>query len=90
MPPQREVDHAIELVSSVTPIAKAPYRHSFKEIVEFKTHLRDLLKNCHIRASKSPWGAPVLFQKKNDGSLRLCVNYRGLNKSTIKNKFAHI
>ena len=87
MPPQRKVDHAIELVPGTTPIAKAPYRHSFKENVELETQLRDLLKKGYIRPSKSPWGAPVLFQKKKDGSLRLCVDHRGLNKFTIKNKY---
>jgi hypothetical protein len=87
LPFQREVDHVIELVYDTTPIAKAPYRHSFKENVELETQLRDLLKNGYIRPSKSPWGAHVLFQKKRDGSLRLCVDYRGLNKATIKNKY---
>ena len=55
--------------------------------MELETQLRDLLNKGYIRPSKSPWGAPVLFQKKKDGTLRLCVDYRGLNKSTIKNKY---
>ena len=84
MPPQR--DHAIELVFGVAPIAKAPYRNYFKENIELEIQLKDLLKKGYIRPSKSSWGAPVLFLKKN-GSLRLCVDYRGLNKSTIKNKY---
>jgi len=74
------------MVPGATPIAKAPFRHSVKDNVESETQLRDLLKKGYIRPSKSPWGAPVLFQKKKVGSLRLCVDYKGLNKSSIKNK----
>ena len=87
LPPAREVDHAIDLVADAAPIAKAPYRHSLAQNVELENQLNDLLQKGYIRPSKSPWGAPVLFVKKKDGSLRLCVDYRGLNKLTVKNKF---
>ena len=83
----REVDHAIDLIADAAPIAKAPYCHSLAQNVELENQLKDLLSKGYIRPSKSPWGAPVLFVKKKDGSLRLCVDYRGLNKLTIKNKF---
>lgn len=63
MPPQREVDYAIEFVHRVASIAKAPYRHSLKKNVELKTQLKELLKKRYIRPSKSPRNAPVLFSK---------------------------
>ena len=87
LPPAREVDHAIDLVADAAPIAKAPYRHSLAQNVELENQLNDLLQKGYIRPSKSPWGAPVLFVKKKDGSLRLCVDYRSLNKLIVKNKF---
>ena len=87
LPPMREVDHAIELVADVALIAKSPYRHSLAQSVELENQINDLLNKGYIRPSKSPWGDPVLFTKKKDGSFRLCVDYRGLNKLTIKNKF---
>ena len=88
LPPMREVDHAsIDLIVDAAPIAKAPYRHSLAQNVELENQLKDLLSKGYIRPSKSPWGALVLFVKKKDGLLRLCVDYRGLNKLTIKNKF---
>ncbi len=68
-------------------IAKPQYRHSLAQNIELENQLNDLLNKGYIRPSKSPWGAPVLFTKKKDGSLRLCVDYRDLNKLTIKNKF---
>ena len=87
LPSMREVDHAIDLIGNAVPIAKAPYRHSLAQNVELENQLKDLLSKGYIRPSKSPLGAPVLFVKKKDGSLILCVDYRGLNKLTIKNKF---
>jgi hypothetical protein len=85
--PKREVDHAIDLVADAAPIARAPYRHSLAQQSELENQLNDLLSKGNIRPSKSLWGAPILFVKKKDGSLRLCVDYRGLNKLTIKNKY---
>ena len=69
------------------PISKAPYRMAPAEMKELKAQLQDLLDKGSIRPSVSPWGAPVLFVKKKDGSIRLCVDYRELNKATIKNRY---
>ena len=87
MPPERDIDHEIELVPGASPIAKSPYKMSVPEAIELKEQLRQLLEQGFIRPSVSPWGAPVLFQKKKDGTLRLCIDYRGLNQLTIKNKY---
>ena len=86
-PPNREVEFAIELVPGAGPISSAPYRMSPLEMNELKSQLEDLLGKNFIRPSVSPWGAPVLLVKKKDGSMRLCVDYRQLNKVTIKNKY---
>ncbi|XP_028798835.1 uncharacterized protein LOC114754221 [Neltuma alba] len=87
LPPEREVEFSIELVPGTTPISKAPYRMSPSELVELKKQLEELLEKGLIRPSVSPWGSPVLFVRKKDGSLRLCIDYRQLNKVTIKNKY---
>ena len=87
LPPRRGVDHAIELVPGAKPPARAPYRMAIPELNELRKHLTELLEASFIRPSKAPFGAPGLYQKKHDGSLRLCVDYRALNKLTIKNKY---
>ena len=87
MPPQREIDFTIDLVPGTGPISKAPYRMAPKEMEELKSQLEELLDKGYIRPSVSPWGAPVLFVRKKDGSLRLCIDYRELNKVTVKNKY---
>ena len=87
MPPYREVDHVIELNPNCSPIASSPYRFSLNELAELKRQLDELLDLGFIRPSVSPWGAPVLFKRKKDGSLRLCIDYRGLNRATIKNRY---
>ena len=87
LPPKRDVDHRIELEPGNVPPTKAPYRMSPKELDELKKQLSDLLEKEFIQPSKSPYGAPVLFVKKKDGSTRMCVDYRALNKITIKNKY---
>lgn len=87
LPPQRDVDHKIELEPGQPPPSKATYRMSYEELAELKKQLIDLLEKGHIQPSKSPFGAPVLFVRKKDRSLRLCVDYRALNKITIKNKY---
>lgn len=87
LPPRREVDHKIELEPGAKPPAKAPYRMAPPELEELKKQLKELLDAGYIQPSKAPYGAPVLFQKKHDGSLRLCIDYRALNKVTIKNKY---
>ncbi|CAN6728768.1 unnamed protein product [Malus baccata var. baccata] len=87
LPPRREVDHAIELEPGAKPPSKSPYRMSPPELEELRKQLNELLDAGYIQPSKSPYGAPVLFQRKKDGSLRLCIDYRALNKITIKNKY---
>ena len=87
LPPDREVEFSIELVPGTNPVSIAPYRMAPLELRELKVQLQDLLDKGFIRPSTSPWGAPVLFVKKKDGSLRMCVDYRQLNKVTIKNKY---
>jgi hypothetical protein len=86
-PLRRRVDHAIEVMSRVAPLTKAPYRMSHEELKEFKVQLEELLAKGYIKPSKSPYGAPVLFVHKKDGTLRMCVDYRALNKATMKNRY---
>ena len=69
------------------PVSIAPYRMSPVELAEVKAQVQDLLSKQFVRPSVSPWGAPVLLVKKKDGSMRMCVDYRQLNKVTIKNKY---
>ena len=87
LPPEREVEFTIDLVPGTGPISKTPYRLAPAELKELKEQLQDLLDKGFIRPSASPWGAPVLFVKKKDGSMRLCIDYRELNKVTIRNKY---
>jgi len=87
LPPSREVEFSIDLVPGTGPMSMASYRMVPAELVELKSQIEELLGKQFIRPSTSPWGAPVLLVKKNDESLRLCVDYRQLNKMTIKNKY---
>ena len=87
VPSEREVNLSIEVVQGTTPISRAPYRMAPTELKELKTQLHELLDKGFIRPSVSPWGAPVLFVKKKDGTLRMCIDYRQINKVTIKNKY---
>ncbi|KAL0448590.1 UNVERIFIED_CONTAM: Retrovirus-related Pol polyprotein from transposon.6 [Sesamum latifolium] len=87
LPPHREVDFKIETISGAAPISIAPYRMTPSELKELKKQLEELLDKGFIRPSILPWGAPVLFVKKKDGSMRLCVDYRQLKRITIKNKY---
>ncbi|GJS21111.1 putative reverse transcriptase domain-containing protein [Tanacetum coccineum] len=80
IPPIRDVEFNIELIPGAEPISKAPYRMAPIELKELKDQLQELLERGFIRPSVSPWGAPVLFVKKKDGSMRLCIDYRELNK----------
>ncbi|KAA0036538.1 pol protein [Cucumis melo var. makuwa] len=83
--PPREVDFAIELEPGTAPISRAPYRIAPAELKELKVQLQELLDKGFVRPSVSPWGALVLFVKKKDGSMHLCIDYRELNKVTVKN-----
>ena len=85
--PDSEVEFAIELLPGTTPISIAPYRMAPLELRELKVQLQDLLDKLFIQPSVSPWGAPVLFVKKKDGTMRLCVDYRQVNQVTVKNKY---
>jgi hypothetical protein len=87
MPPDRDIEFAIELQPGTTPISKRPYRMPPAELAELKKQLQELLDKGFIRPSTLPWGCPALFVKKKDESLRLCIDYRPLNVVTIKNKY---
>ncbi|KAL1215373.1 RNA-directed DNA polymerase-like protein [Cardamine amara subsp. amara] len=87
LPPSRSDPFTIELESGTAPISRAPYRMAPAEMAELKKQLEELLSKGFIRPSTSPWGAPVLFVKKKDGSFQLCVDYRGLNRVTVKNRY---
>src|SRR5688572_25241435 len=87
IPPKREIDFGIDLLPVTNPISIPPYRMAPAELKELKEQLKDLLDKGFIRPSKSPWGAPVLFVRKKGGSLRMCIDYRQLNKVTIMNKY---
>jgi hypothetical protein len=86
-PPEREMEFTIDLKPGTEPIARTPYRMSTPELQELKMQLKELLDLGLIRPSVSPWGAPVIFIRKKDGSWRLCIDYHQLNKATIKNQY---
>ncbi|GKB47647.1 putative reverse transcriptase domain-containing protein [Tanacetum coccineum] len=87
IPPARQVEFQIDLVPGVAPVARAPYRLAPSEMKELAEQLQELSDKGFIRPSSSPWGAPVLFVKKKDGSFRMCIDYRELNKLTVKNRY---
>ena len=87
LPPERSVDHHNDLISGSKPFSRAPYRLSKFETDEVEKVVHELLSQRHIQPSKSPWAAPVLFAPKKDGKLRFCVDYRALNKQTVRNFF---
>ena len=87
LPPDREVEVSIDVLPGATPVAQPPYRMAPAELAELKIQLQEILDKGFIRPSNFPWGAPVLFMKKKDGTLRLCIDYRQLNKVTVKNKY---
>jgi len=83
---RRAMDHVIELESGAKPPAQPPYRISLSELAELRKQLNELLEAGFIQPSKALYGAPVLFQRKANGSLRMYIDYRALNKVTVKNK----
>ena len=85
LPPDREMDFQIKLAPGTEPISRAPYRMAPAKLKELKVQMEEMVNKGFVRPSTSPWGAPVLFVKKNDGSMRLCIDYRELNKVTIRN-----
>ncbi|GJY25128.1 putative reverse transcriptase domain-containing protein [Tanacetum coccineum] len=87
LPPIREIEFRIELTPGAMPVAKSPYRLAPSELEELSRKLKELQDKGFIRPSSSPWGASVLFVKKKDGSFRLCIDYRELNKLTVKNRY---
>ena len=87
LPPEREIDFPIDLVPGTAPISLPPYRMAPAELKELKTQLQELVDRGFIRPIISPWGVPMLFVKKKDGTWRLCIDYRQLNKVTIRNKY---
>ncbi|GJW34232.1 hypothetical protein Tco_0054264 [Tanacetum coccineum] len=87
LPPIRQVEFQINLIPGTTPVARAPYRLAPSEMQELSDQLQELSDRGFIRPSTSPWGAPVLFVKKKDGSFRMCIDYRELNKLTVKNRY---
>ena len=87
MPPRRKIEFVIDIVPGAAPASITPYRMAPVELKELKLQLQVLLEKGFIRPRVSPWGASVLFVKKKDDTLRLCVDYRQLNKMIVKNKY---
>ena len=87
LPSDREVEFTIDLILRTEPISIPPYRMAAAELRELKAQLEEFLSKGFIRSSISPWGAPILFMKKKDRSLRLCIDYRQLNRVTICNQY---
>ncbi|GJX05204.1 putative reverse transcriptase domain-containing protein [Tanacetum coccineum] len=87
IPPTRQVEFQIDLIPGAAPVARTPYRLAPSEMKELAEQLQELTDKGFIRPSSSPWGAPVLFVKKKDGSFWICIDYRELNKLTVKNRY---
>ncbi|GKG05259.1 putative reverse transcriptase domain-containing protein, partial [Tanacetum coccineum] len=87
LPPSQEIEFWIELVPRVIPVKKSPYRLAPFEMEELSGQLKELQDKDFIRPSLSPWGPLVLFVTKKDGSFRMCIDYKELNKLTIKNRY---
>ncbi|GJZ09866.1 putative reverse transcriptase domain-containing protein [Tanacetum coccineum] len=87
LPLVREIEFHIDLIPGASPVVRSPYRLAPSEMLELSNQLKELQEKGFIRPSHSPWGAPVLFVKKKDGSMRMCIDYRELNKLTIKNRY---
>jgi hypothetical protein len=76
LPTKRDIDFSINLIPGATPISKTPYSMSIPELKKLQVYLKELLKKGYIQPSVSPWGAPLLFVKNKDGTLRLCTDFR--------------
>ncbi|GJZ26222.1 putative reverse transcriptase domain-containing protein [Tanacetum coccineum] len=87
LPPTRQVEFQIDLMPGAAPVARAPYQLAPSEMKELSKQLQELSDKGFIRPSSSPWGAPVLFVKKKDGSFQMCIDYQELNKLTVKNRY---
>ncbi|GJS54217.1 hypothetical protein Tco_0627579 [Tanacetum coccineum] len=87
LPPVRQVGFQIDLIPGAAPVARVPYRLAPSEMQELSNQLQELADRGFIRPSTSTWGALVLFVKKKDGSYRICIDYRELNKLTMKNHY---
>jgi hypothetical protein len=87
MPPDRDIEFVIELMPSIAPIYKTPYRMVTLELAEFNEHIKELLEKRFIRPGSSPWGAPVIFVPKKDGTQRLSMDYHAMNEVAVKNKY---
>ena len=87
IPLEREVDLAIEIVPGTVLVSRVPYKMAPTELKELKVQLQELLDKGFVRPSFLPWGAPILFVKKKDGTLRMCIDYQQINKVTVKNKY---
>lgn len=87
LPPKREIDFTIQLKPGAKPIYETPYRMKTLELQELQIQLKELLDLGFIKNNISPWGAPVVFVKKKDDSLRLCIDYRDLNRATVNNRY---
>nr|GEZ42757.1 putative reverse transcriptase domain-containing protein [Tanacetum cinerariifolium] len=87
LPLTRQVVFQIDLIPSAAQVARAPYRLAPSKMKELSEQLKELSDKGFIRPSSSPWGAPVLFVKKKDGSFRMCIDYQELNKLTVKNRY---
>nr|GEY01240.1 putative reverse transcriptase domain-containing protein [Tanacetum cinerariifolium] len=87
LPPTRQVEFQIDLIPGAAPVARAPYRLAPSEMKDLSDQLQELSDKGFVRHSSSPWGAPVLFVKKKDGSFRMCIDYQELNKLTVKNRY---
>ena len=87
LPPHRDIDFGIELHPGISPISMTSHRMAPVELQELKVQLQEILDKRSMKPSTSPWGAPVLFAKKKSKTLRLCIDYRQLNRVTIQNRY---